>query len=343
MEIDNLVRSNVKRLQPYSCEREGYKRQGFTLLDANENPYGGIYRHYPDPLQQELKQRLLEVKGFAPERLTIGNGSDELIDLLLRTFCSPREDNIITISPTYPMYGIYAQVNEVETRESLLDRDLMPVPEDILGLVDKNTKLIFLCTPNNPTGNTIPLDTVCRIASLFRGLVVVDEAYIDFTDNPSATSIQDQYPNIVVLQTLSKAWGAAGLRVGICIADPAVTEWLNKVKAPYNLNSFAQESAITLLHEQNNIQAQVKEITRERERMIEELRQIPNLRIMGKPEANFILVQHGRYRELHQYLLDNRIAVRLRDMPPLLPGCLRITVGKRQENNKVIRLCQTFQ
>ena len=343
MEIDNLVRSNVKRLQPYSCEREDYKRQGFSLLDANENPYGGIYRRYPDPLQQELKQCLREVKGFTPERLTIGNGSDELIDLLLRTFCSPREDNIITISPTYPMYGIYAQVNEVEIRESLLDKDLMPVPEDILGRADKHTKLIFLCTPNNPTGNTIPLDTICRLASRFQGLVVVDEAYIDFTDSPSATSIQDRYPNIVVLQTLSKAWGAAGLRVGVCIADPAVTGWLNKVKAPYNLNSFAQECAKALLQEQDKVQAQVKEIIQERERLIEGLRQIPDLRIMGKPEANFILVQHGRYRELYQYLLDNRVAVRLRNMPPLLPGCLRITVGKREENDKVIRLCQTFQ
>ena len=162
------------------------------------------------------------------------------------------------------MYGIYAQVNEVEIRESLLDKDLMPVPEDILGRADKHTKLIFLCTPNNPSGNTIPLDTICRLASRFQGLVVVDEAYIDFTDSPSATSIQDQYPNIVVLQTLSKAWGAAGLRVGVCIADPIVTGWLNKVKATYNLNSFAQESAKTLLQEQDKIQAQVKEIIQER-------------------------------------------------------------------------------
>lgn len=342
MEINNLVRLNVKHLQSYSCDREEYKRQGFLLLDANENSYGGEYCRYPDPFQLELKLKIQRIKGFAVERLTIGNGSDELIDLLLRTFCSPRKDNIIIISPTYPMYEIYAQINEVEIRISLMNEDFKPVEEDILGLIDDNTKLIFLCTPNNPVGNIIPLDMICRIATCFKGLVVVDEAYIDFTNNLSATSIQNEYPNVVVLQTFSKAWGAAGLRVGICIADLVVTKWLNKVKAPYNLSSFAQEYAVSLLEKQDKVQIQVKEIVQERERLIKELKQIPRMVVIGKSEANFILVKHINYQEFYQYLLENHIAVRLRNIPPLLSNCLRITVGKREENDRIIQLCQTF-
>lgn len=334
--FENIVRDNIKELQAYSCAREEFDGVGVVLLDANENPFDTGYNRYPDPYQRELKGMIAGLKGVEVSRLVLGNGSDELIDILIRTVCVPGVDNVIVFSPGYSMYEVSAKVNDVEVRRLDLDADFMPEWDRLPSFVDVHTKLIFFCTPNNPVGNVLPLERIRQVARWFEGLVVVDEAYIDFTDALSAIGLWDTCENVVVLQTLSKAWGLAGLRVGICMAHPGLVAFLNKVKPPYNIGVLPQSKALEVLRERDVFQVKVEEIKRERQRVVEALREIPVLNRVYTSEANFVLVCSSCYRQLYAYLVEQGIVVRVRHVPPRLVGGLRITIGTPEENDRLI-------
>lgn len=343
MDFAKIVRDNIKGLQGYSCAREEFEGTGVMLLDANENPFESGYNRYPDPYQRELKEVIGRLKGVEVSRLVLGNGSDELIDMLIRTVCTPRQDNVIVFSPGYSMYEVSARVNDVEVRRLDLDEEFMPGWDALFDRVDQYTKMIFFCTPNNPVGNVIPLERIERVAARFDGVVVVDEAYIDFADMESAVKLQDAYRNVVVLQTLSKAWGLAGLRVGICVADPELVVYLNKVKPPYNIGILTQRKALEVLRDESSFRREVEMIKSERERVIGILRGLPWLEVMSDSEANFVLVCCECYLELYKYLIENRVVVRVRHIPPRLSCGLRITIGTREENNLLIRKLKEYR
>lgn len=342
MRIEDLIRMNIKELQPYSCARDEYSGGQAVFLDANENPYENGYNRYPDPYQRELKTILSGIRQVPEDRILLGNGSDEIIDLLIRSFCEPLEDHLIVFSPGYAMYEVCAAINRVEVRKMDLKPDFLPDWESMWKRVDKHSKLLFLCTPNNPTGKVIPygqLEAVCRD---FEGLVVVDEAYIDFTDQPSAVNLLKNYRNVVVLQTLSKAWGMAGLRLGMCFADPEVIRTLNKVKPPYNIGSLTQQTVIGELQQYAGFQERCRMIIAERQRLLKELRALHLFSRVYDSEANFILVISDACRKLYDYLAERRIVVRLRDIPPLISGGLRVTIGTKEENDRLLEALYTF-
>ena len=340
--IEQNIREHIRSLAGYSCAREEFSGKDVVLLDANENPYDTGYNRYPDPWQQALKETLAELKGVRKEQLVLGNGSDELIELLIRATCEPNRDNIIVFSPGYAMYEISARINGVEVRKLTLDRDFMPEWERLFEAVDASTRLIFFCTPNNPTGNSLPLERVLDVAGLFGGLVVVDEAYIDFSGRVSAATCLEDYPNVVVLQTLSKAWGLAGLRVGIGVADPLLVGYLNRVKPPYNIGSLTQQKALEASREQERFHFQVDKIKQERERLYRAFTGMTFLERVYPSESNFILVCLPAYQALYQYLIANGIVVRVRHIPPRVVGGLRISVGTPEENDWLIRCMMSF-
>lgn len=342
MEIEQLIRENIKRLQPYSCARDEYQGKQAVFLDANENPYDNGYNRYPDPRQLELKERLAGLKGVAAGQMMLGNGSDEIIDLMIRCFCEPARDNLIVFSPGYVMYEVSAAVNNVEVRKINLTTDFLPDWEEMWRQVDRNTRLIFLCTPNNPTGKVVPLKLIEQLCREFSGIVLVDEAYIDFTDKPSATSLLQEYQNVVVLQTLSKAWGMAGLRLGICMAVPEVTEVLNRVKSPYNISGLTQRTVLDVLSREEDFRQKRDAVKNERERLVKELRKIRLFSQVYDSEANFILVTSEVFRDIYRYLVECQIVVRLRDIPPLIPGGIRITVGTREENDHLLEVLYNY-
>ena len=332
-EFGDIVRENVKRLQAYSCARAEFEGTNVALLDANENPFASEYNRYPDPFQRELKREIGRLKGVEVSRLVLGNGSDELIDMLIRTVCTPRRDNMLVFSPGYSMYEVSGRVNDVEVRCLELDGEFQPEWNTLFDSVDRFTKMIFFCTPNNPVGNVIPLERIREVASRFDGIVVVDEAYIDFTDMPSA---------VVLLQTLSKAWGLAGLRVGICMADPELVIYLNKVKPPYNIGSLTQRRALDVLRNEADFLEKVEAIKRERKRVIGFLRNLSWLEVVCDSEANFVLIRCERFRELYEYLVEGGVIVRVRHIPPRLSCGLRITIGTREENDLLIERLKKF-
>ena len=341
--LQELTRPNIWKLKPYSSARDEYK--GVTasvFLDANENPYNTPHNRYPDPMQCELKTLLSKIKKVSPEHIFLGNGSDEAIDLVFRAFCEPGKDNVVAIDPTYGMYQVCADVNDVEYRKVLLDDDFQFSADKLLAATDEHTKLIFLCTPNNPTGKVIPYGQIERLCGEFQGMVIVDEAYIDFTDAPSAVHLLDKYRNVVVLQTLSKAWGMAGLRLGIGLADPEVVGILNRVKAPYNIGGLTQQTALALLRQYDLFQNRRTGIILERERLIRELRGLGIFRRVYDSEANFILVITEFCQKLYRYLIACRVVVRLRDIPPLIGGGIRITVGTREENDRLLEVLHEY-
>lgn len=342
MRIEDLIRVNIRELRPYSCARDEYSGGQAILLDANENPYENGYNRYPDPYQRELKAILSGIRQVPEDRILLGNGSDEIIDLLIRSFCEPLDDHLIVFSPGYAMYEVCAAINRVEVRKMDLKPDFLPDWESMWKRVDKHSKLLFLCSPNNPTGKVIPygeLEAVCRD---FEGLVVVDEAYIDFTDQPSAVNLLKNYRNVVVLQTLSKAWGMAGLRLGMCFADPEVIRTLNKVKPPYNIGSLTQQTVIGELQQYAGFQERCRMIIAERQRLLKELRALHLFSRVYDSEANFILVISDACRKLYDYLAERRIVVRLRDIPPLISGGLRVTIGTKEENDRLLEALYTF-
>lgn len=336
MDIRGLFRENIRNLAPYSTARDEYDGALGIYIDANENPYESGFNRYPDPHQRALKAGLSEIKGVPAERIFVGNGSDEPIDLLFRVFCEPGRHNAVSIAPTYGMYKVAAAINDVPMREVPLGADFSLDADKLLGAADENTRLLWLCSPNNPSGNSFPDGTIERIVRSFQGIVVLDEAYIDFSKGPGFLSRLERFDNLVILQTLSKAWGMAGLRLGLAFAHPLIVETLSKVKYPYNINVVTQQIVEGRLR--NGIGRQVAEIVSERERVARVLERLPVIRKVFPSDANFLLVRVERPRELYESLIGAGIIVRDRSGIPGCEGCLRITVGTPEENERLLQV-----
>ena len=335
IDINSLVRKNVINMKPYSSARDEFHGEAEIFLDANENPYPSPYNRYPDPLQWKVKEKVAEIKGVKPAQIFLGNGSDEPIDLIIRAFCEPNQDSILITEPTYGMYKVCAEVNAVNVQQVLLttefDLDLDAVPNTF----DATTKVIFLCSPNNPTGNVLTRKKIVEVLKRFYGLVVIDEAYIDFTNSKSFLFELKKYPNLIVLQTFSKAWGLAGLRLGMCFASEEIIGILNKIKYPYNVNIRTQELALEALENAYRKDIWVEEILKEKALLIRELQDLNIVEKIFPSDANFVLVRVKDAQSTYQYLMDNRIIVRDRSRVNLCYNCLRITVGTPEENKKL--------
>ena len=338
-DINNLIRDNVKNMKPYSSARdefEDFDTAEMIFLDANENPFENGVNRYPDPQQINVKAVLAKQKFVKSNQILLGNGSDEVLDLLFRAFCEPKIDNVITLPPTYGMYGVLANLNAVENREVLLTEDFQPQIEKIMEAVDANTKMIFLCSPNNPTGNSFSDESVAYLLQNFKGLVVIDEAYIDFSKKDSWINELDEYPNLIITQTLSKAYGLAGIRLGVCYGSATVISVLNKIKPPYNVNILTQNKAIEKLENTKKVIKQVFDIQIEKEFLFKHLLQIEFIVKIYESDANFILIKVDNANKRYQQLLENGIVVRNRSSQPLCENCLRITIGTAAENLKLI-------
>ena len=329
-----LFRANIAALTPYSTARDEFEGNLGVFLDANENPNENGYNRYPDPRQTELKKKLSKIKVIAPEQIFTGNGSDEAIDLCYRVFCRPGVDNVVAIAPSYGMYTVSAAINDIEVREVLLNEDFSLPTDRLLAAVDTNTKLMFICSPNNPTANSFDRAEIVRLIESFEGIVVLDEAYIDFAEQPGFLSDLDKYPNLIVLQTLSKAWGMAGLRFGLAFADRRIISMFNRVKYPYNINVAATRLVGELLN--CDIAEQVEEIKAERARFVEFAKTLNCISEVYPSDANFVLVRTDDANAMYDALLEDGIIVRNRTRMPLCEGCLRITIGTRTENTKLI-------
>lgn len=341
--IQNITRTNIKNMKPYSSARDEFKdfSHSMVFLDANENPFQNGINRYPDPQQKKLKSILSKQKKINDNQILLGNGSDEVLDLLFRAFCEPNCDNIITLPPTYGMYGVLANLNAVENREVLLSKDFQPNVDKILNNVNDKTKIIFLCSPNNPTGNSFDDASVFKLLKSFNGLVVIDEAYIDFSKNESWLSQMANYPNLVISQTLSKAFAMAGLRIGILYASIEIIAILNKIKPPYNINTVSQETAIRKM-EQNTLVAQLKKIISEREKLLQNLSTISFVEKIFPTDANFVLIKVDDAEKRYEQLISKGIVIRNRSNQALCDNCLRITVGTKEENSKLIEILKTL-
>jgi histidinol-phosphate aminotransferase len=339
-ELDKLVRPNIKTLKPYSSAKDEYTGDAKILLDANENSLGSPltkwYNRYPDPYQQKLKEKLAFVKQIAANQIFIGNGSDECIDILFRTFCEPGKDNIIICPPTYPMYEVSANINDVQVQNAPLLSDYQLNLAHIEQLVNDQTKIIWICSPNNPTGNSLDRIDIETILNHFNGIVVVDEAYINFSKQKSFVQSLIDYPNLVVLQTLSKAWGLAGLRLGMCFASPQIIGYLNKVKAPYNINIVTQELALQALEEVGQVNDMIKLLVDMRVALAQVIASMPHVIQVFPSDTNFILVKIPKARKLYEFLMSKGIIVRDRSALELCEDSLRITVGTEQENTLLV-------
>ena len=337
--INNLVRENVKSMKPYSSARdefEDFDTADMIFLDANENPYQNGVNRYPDPQQSNVKVVLAKQRNINSNQILLGNGSDEVLDLIFRAFCEPKMDNVITLPPTYGMYGVLANINAVENREVLLSEDFQPQVEKILNAIDANTKIIFLCSPNNPTANSFSTESVVKLLENFKGLVVIDEAYIDFSDNESWLEKIDQYPNLVITQTLSKAYGLAGIRLGICYGSVAVISVLNKIKPPYNVNELTQLRALDRLSDPEKVMAEITSIIQQREQLLKVLVDVKFVEKIYPTEANFILIKVDDANKRYDELIAKGIVIRNRTTQPLCENTLRLTVGTEEENKKLM-------
>ena len=345
--LNELVRENIKRLTPYSSARDEFKGEASTFLDANENSFGSPlthwYNRYPDPLQLKVKERLSAIKGIASSNIFLGNGSDECIDLLIRAFCEPAVDNIVICQPTYGMYEVSANINDVPVKKVPLTPDFQLNLEALANAIDGNTKLIFLCSPNNPTGNSLHRDDVEALLNNYFGLVVIDEAYINFSKFKSFTRELPEYPNLVVMQTLSKAWGLAALRIGMAFASEQIIGILNKIKPPYNINQASQELALEALNNVQEVNDMIREIVNERILLEKNLRELAVVRKIHPSDANFLLVEVTQPVSIYRYLLTKGIVVRDRSRVELCEGCLRITVGTPHENKLLLAALGDFQ
>ncbi len=333
--ITNLIRPNIANLSPYSTARDEYTGEIGVYLDANENPWDTGVNRYPDPYQKALKARLAEIKGCRTEQIFIGNGSDEAIDLCYRVFCEPRVDNAVSIAPTYGMYSVAAAINDVEFRTVQLQEDFSVDVEALLKATDDHTKLLFLCSPNNPSGNVIPHAQIEEILAKFDGIVVLDEAYIDFSDEQGMLAALDQYPKLIILQTLSKAWGMAGLRLGLAFANPQIIALFTRVKYPYNIGVATQRIVLDRLAQ--DVDAQIGQIKAGRVTVEDELRRSPLVKGIFPSQANFLLVRVDRPREIYDRLIGQGIIVRDRSRIAGCEGCLRVTIGTPEENEKLIK------
>lgn len=338
--LDKLVRENVRMLQPYSSARNEFKDSSsreLVFLDANESPFENGVNRYPDPQQRNLKEVLADQRAIEANRMLLGNGSDEVLDLLFRAFCEPKTDNVITLPPTYGMYAVLAGINEVENRKVALTADFRLNVDEILGTIDEKTKMIFICSPNNPTGNSFSKENITSLLEHFKGLVIIDEAYIDFSERASLIKLLDHYPNMVVTQTLSKAYGMAGIRLGICIASAEIITVLNKIKPPYNVNQLSQSKAFERITDEDSIKFEINEILRERDLLNEALTQIKFVKAIFDSDANFLLVRVDDAEKRYDQLIKKGIVVRNRSKQPLCSNTLRFTVGTKDENTKLIR------
>ena len=335
--LEQLLRKNILQLRPYSCARNEFQGQASVYLDANENPYNAPYNRYPDPLQRELKDRIAAIKGLRPGQIFLGNGSDESIDVLFRAFCEPRVDNVVAIEPTYGMYKVAADINDVTYREVLLDENFQMDAEKILAACDENTKLIFLCSPNNPTGNSLNREEILKLLDQFEGLLVLDEAYIDFASEPSMMSRLDEYPSLVVLQTFSKAWGSAAIRLGMALASESIVQALNKIKYPYNISLPTQQQAMKMLDAAPEVQEWVESIRQERDRLSKALSELRLVKHIYPSDANFLLLRVSDANRLYAVLVEQGIIVRNRNNVSLCLGCLRITIGTTEENDILLK------
>ena len=344
---DKLVRENVKLLTPYSSARSEFNAEARIFLDANENSLGAPviagYSRYPDPLQTKLKEQFAALISVEADQIFVGNGSDEAIDLLFRVFCQPRVDNVVICPPTYRMYQVAAGINDVLVKRATLTSDFQLDVCKILDLIDARTKLLFVCSPNNPTGNSIKRESILRIAESFDGIVVIDEAYIHFSGSPSLIDEIENYPNLVILQTFSKAWGLAGLRVGVAVADRNIIRLLNKVKPPYNVSEVSQNMICEALRMKARVDENVAEIIEERAELAQCLARLASVKKVYPSEANFLLVKVADPKAIYRFLLDNDIVVRNWGSDDLCEGCLRITVGTSTENNALLAALETYE
>ncbi|MEW7280871.1 histidinol-phosphate transaminase [Aquimarina sp. 2201CG1-2-11] len=342
--INTIIRENVKGLKPYSSARDEYVSDGTNMvfLDANENPFENGVNRYPDPQQRNLKAVLAKQNGVLPGNILLGNGSDEVLDLLYRAFCEPGIDNIITLPPTYGMYKVLANINNIEEREVLLSNDFQPNVTSILEATDEKSKIIFLCSPNNPTGNSFSEECIFRILENFKGIVVIDEAYIDFSDKESWISRIKQYPNLIITQTLSKAYGLAGIRLGLCYASEEIIDVLNKIKPPYNVNELTQKRALERVLNEDQVRSEVTAILKERATLLKTLDQISFVEEVYKTDANFVLAKVDDADARYDQLLKAGVVVRNRSTQPLCKNTLRFTVGTEKENKKLIEVLKTL-
>lgn len=339
-DLQSLVRPNIQNLKPYSSARSEFEGSAEVFLDANENSFGspaglGLNR-YPDPLQRELKDKIAKMKGVDPAQIFVGNGSDEAIDLLFRIFCEPGRDEVITCPPTYGMYRVSADINDIAVREiRLTDEFQLDVPA-IMSSINEATKLIFICSPNNPTGNLMSRESIVAIAGQFKGIVVVDEAYIDFAGEPSMITEIANLPNLVIFQTFSKAWGMAGVRVGLAFASAEIIDLMNRVKPPYNVSGLAQRAVVDALDREFTVNEWIKATKVERTLLEEKLAELSFVQRVHRSDANFLLVKVADANAIYRYLIEERIVVRNRNNVELCDGCLRITVGTSDENARLL-------
>jgi len=339
-DLNNLVRENIKKLVPYSSARDEFSGDAKVFLDANENSLGSPllkwYNRYPDPHQHKLKEAISKVKGIAPEHIFLGNGSDECIDLFFRCFCNPGKDNVIICPPTYGMYEVSANINDVQVKKALLTDDFQLDLINLENIIDEHTKIIWICSPNNPTGNSLNRNDIELLLNNFDGLVVIDEAYINFSKQKSFIQELTDYPNLAVMQTFSKAWGLAALRLGMAFASTEIIMLLDKVKPPYNINQATQELALKALEEVDQVNEMIHELVDMRNALTEVFEKIPTVENVYPSDANFILVKIKHARKLYEFLLTKGIVVRDRSTVKLCEDCLRITIGTEQENTALI-------
>ena len=342
--LSQLVRKNIWSLAPYSSARNEYAgREARVFLDANENPFNAPYNRYPDPLQLDLKAAIARVKSVPAANIFLGNGSDEAIDLPYRIFCQPGVDNVVAIEPTYGMYKVCADVNDVEYRPVLLDEHFQTTSQQLLGACDDHTKLIWICSPNNPTGNSINRDTILEVISQFQGIVIVDEAYSDFSSQPSLRTELKKHPNLIILNTLSKAWGCAAIRLGMAFASEEIIDIFNKVKYPYNVNLLTQRQALQAMSDPFEVDKWVKTLLQERSRMIDAFRLLPICEHVYPTDANFFLARMTDAQAIYAYLVDCGIIVRNRHRVQLCQNCLRITIGSKSENTELLSALRQYK
>lgn len=343
-ELKELCRENIWKLTPYSCARDEFKgREAHVFLDANENPYNAPHNRYPDPLQEEVKVALSKVKGVPVENIFLGNGSDEAIDLVYRIFCNPGKDNVVSIAPTYGMYEVCADINDVEYRPVLLDEYYQISAEKLLAVCDKHTKVIWICSPNNPTGNSIQHETIEQVLTRFDGIVVVDEAYSDFSKEKAFRTELAKYPNLIVLNTMSKAWASAAIRLGMAFASREIIDIFNKVKYPYNINLLTQQQALELLKDPYEVDRWVKLLLEERGKVISAIIELPICEKVYPTDANFFLAKMTDANAIYNYLIDKGIIVRNRSKVQLCGNCLRITIGKKSENVELLAALRQYE
>ena len=342
MDLQKLLRGNIRELQPYSCARDEFKGEASVYLDANENPYNAPFNRYPDPLQLEVKEQISNIKNIPVDNIFLGNGSDEPIDLLFRAFCEPRIDNVVAIEPTYGMYKVCSSINDVEYRKVLLDDNFQFSADKLLSATNVYTKLVWLCSPNNPTGNSLNRQEIVKLLNAFDGIVVLDEAYIDFASASSFSEYLSQYPNLVILQTFSKAWGSAAIRLGMAYASTEIIAVLNKIKYPYNINLLTQKQALKMIQQAEQVKKWVDILLSERTLLVNALQKLAIVEHLYPTDANFVLVRVTDANSIYQYLVNKSIIIRNRNTVSLCLGCLRITVGTPQENLILLQELENF-